>query len=67
MLSYFISLSFIDSFRRNTNAWKSSIGVFCATGLSTVMCHILIWPFEIFRNHYMSKNKNEVKSPQALS
>jgi solute carrier family 25 carnitine/acylcarnitine transporter 20/29 len=57
-----IGFCFIDSFRRNTNAWNSSLGIFLATGTSTILCHILIWPIEIFRNNYMSKNKGETSS-----
>lgn len=56
-----IGFSFIDIFRRNTNAWNSSLGVFLASGFSTILCHILIWPIEIFRNFYMAKNKDEIK------
>jgi solute carrier family 25 carnitine/acylcarnitine transporter 20/29 len=56
-----IGFCFIDTFRRNTNAWKSSLGIFLATGVSTIICHILIWPIEIFRNFYMSRNKSEIK------
>jgi solute carrier family 25 (mitochondrial carnitine/acylcarnitine transporter), member 20/29 len=56
-----IGFCFIDTFRRNTNAWKSSLGIFLATGASTIICHILVWPIEIFRNFYMSRNKSEIK------
>jgi hypothetical protein len=52
--------SLIDTFRRNTNAWNSSVGVFLVSGFSTLVSHIFIWPIEIFRNSYMAKNRNEV-------
>lgn len=67
--SLMVSLGFIfiDSFRRNTNAWKTSLGVFLASGCSTLLCHIIVWPAEIFRNYYMSKNKSEnIKSMNVL-
>lgn len=61
-----IGFCFIDSFRRNTNAWKSSLGIFLASGTSTICCHLLIWPIEIFRNNYMANNKNERKNINEL-
>lgn len=52
-----IGFSMIDILRRNTDMWKSSIGVFFASGFSTLFCHLLIWPIEVFRNNYMAKSK----------
>ena len=54
-----IGFSIIDILRRNTNLWKSSIGVFFASGFSTLICHLLIWPVEVFRNNYMANKKGE--------
>jgi solute carrier family 25 carnitine/acylcarnitine transporter 20/29 len=56
-----IGFSMIDILRRNTNAWKSNTGIFLASGFATIFCHILIWPIEVFRNYYMSRNKDQLE------
>jgi solute carrier family 25 carnitine/acylcarnitine transporter 20/29 len=57
-----IGFSMIDILRRNTNAWKSNTGTFLASGFATIFCHVLIWPIEVFRNYYMSRNKDQMEN-----
>jgi hypothetical protein len=57
-----IGFCLIDIFRRNTNAWNSSLGIFFATGFSTVLCNLIVWPLEIFKTFYMAKSSGEIKN-----
>jgi solute carrier family 25 (mitochondrial carnitine/acylcarnitine transporter), member 20/29 len=57
-----LGMSMLDSIRRNTNAWKTSYGLFIASGVCTLTAHILIWPIEVFKNYYMAHDKRDVKN-----
>ena len=61
--SLIISIGYccIDIFRRNTNAWNSSCGIFMATGFSTIICNLVVWPIEIFTNVYSQKKEASLK------
>jgi solute carrier family 25 carnitine/acylcarnitine transporter 20/29 len=51
MTSYFV---FVDFFRRNTNAYKNKYGIFLMNGLCATFGFIVIWPFEVAKNHVQS-------------
>lgn len=55
MMSYFV---LVDSFRRNTNAYKHDWGLFFMNGLCAMMGFAFVWPFEIAKN-YIQTHKNE--------
>jgi solute carrier family 25 carnitine/acylcarnitine transporter 20/29 len=51
MTSYFIM---VDFFRRNTNSYKHQYGIFLMNGLCATFGFIVIWPFEVAKNHIQS-------------
>ena len=51
MTTYFLM---VDFFRRNTNAYKHQHGIFFMNGLCATFGFVVIWPFEVAKNHIQS-------------
>jgi solute carrier family 25 carnitine/acylcarnitine transporter 20/29 len=56
-----IYLSTMDSLRRNTSLFKSQIGIFLMSGISSIIAWTCMWPIEIAKNHIQSNNNSEEK------
>jgi solute carrier family 25 carnitine/acylcarnitine transporter 20/29 len=61
MTTYFVM---VDFFRRNTRAYEHPYGIFFMNGLCAVFGFVVIWPFEVAKNHIQSlkvvENKHTV-------
>ena len=55
-----LGMSLLDSIRRNTNAWATSLGIFMASGFCSLFAHLIIWPIEVFKNYQMASEKKEM-------
>jgi len=65
MTIYFI---LVDTFRRNTNLYKTQYGVFIMNGLCASFSFATIWPIEIAKNYIQSQtNKSEIKKLRTFS
>ncbi len=58
LTTYFVM---VDTFRRNTNAYKHPYGIFFMNGLCAMIGFIAIWPFEITKNEIQSMSKVDNK------
>ena len=54
MMLYFMQ---VDTFRRNTSLFESSLGQFFVSGWSSVVAWFAIWPLEVLKNMTQAETK----------
>jgi len=64
MTCYFIM---VDSFRRNTNAYKTKYGLFIMNGICATLAFLIIWPLEIVKNQIQSQKSEEFSRKYSIS
>ena len=50
----------LDLCRRHTDLMNSKQGQFCASGLMSVACFWLVWPFEFLKNQIHAERNNKL-------